>query len=164
MKQADAGNSYHRLLASLCSCQFSSQLHHPSLHLLRACLILNDHHPATAHHDKADCEREPTVKSLYWENTQICNTHQKGRNFYKPSYNTHICNKDSIELTNFRQQSPSWDRNNNHSIGQEIPHLLWNLKVYYRGDHNMARKPHVAHTRHWCSSCKILLTMFRCWE
>jgi hypothetical protein len=29
------------------------------------------------------------------------------------------------------EQSPSWETNRS-SASQEIPHILWNLKVYYR--------------------------------
>jgi len=34
-----------------------------------------------------------------------------------------------VELTNSMEQSTSWEANS-HSASQEIPHLLWNLKVH----------------------------------
>jgi hypothetical protein len=40
-------------------------------------LILNNHYSAVPHQDRAEFEREPTVKSLYWENTQICNEEER---------------------------------------------------------------------------------------
>jgi hypothetical protein len=35
------------------------------------------------------------------------------------------------ELTNSVQQSPSWETNRSSS-SQEIPRIVWNLKVHYR--------------------------------
>ena len=35
------------------------------------------------------------------------------------------------KLTNYMAQSPSWEANS-FSANQEIPHILWNQKVYYR--------------------------------
>jgi hypothetical protein len=38
---------------------------------------------------------------------------------------------DNVQLTNSMEQSPSWEANRS-SASQEIPRVLWNLKVYYR--------------------------------
>jgi hypothetical protein len=34
-----------------------------------------------------------------------------------------------LQITNLMQQSPSWEANC-HSTSQEIPYILWNLKVH----------------------------------
>jgi hypothetical protein len=38
---------------------------------------------------------------------------------------------NSLQLTYSMVQSPSWEANR-FSASQEIPHILWNLKVHYR--------------------------------
>jgi len=66
------------LLASSCGNSSPSiTSHSASVHL-----TLNIHYSAIPHQDKAECEGEPTAKSLYWENTQICNTEQNRHNFF----------------------------------------------------------------------------------
>jgi hypothetical protein len=45
--------------------------------------------------------------------------------------NTLTSEQETAFLTNSTEQSPSWE-SHSKSASQEIPHFLWNLKVYYR--------------------------------
>jgi hypothetical protein len=49
--------------------------------------------------------------------------------FFQVIY-SHSCPKLSLTSNNSMEQSPSWEANS-HSPSQEIPHILWNLKVHY---------------------------------
>jgi hypothetical protein len=47
----------------------------------------------------------------------------------------------NYEVTNPMKQSPFWEAKS-HSASQEIPRLLWNRKVHYRGHERHPTGPH----------------------
>jgi hypothetical protein len=57
-----------------------------------------------------------------------------------PHLVTRYLEEEGKELTDYMQQSHSWEANS-HLASQEIPQLLWNPKVLYHVCHNLPPVP-----------------------
>jgi hypothetical protein len=72
---------------------------------------------------------------------------------------SNLCGVIAFFLTNFTEQSPSWETNR-FSASQAVPHVLWNLKVHHHTHNSLPNQssPCLYHT-----SWRFILIFFHLW-